>query len=132
MKNEILGIHTSWKDCDHTTIMAVENGLPIGTVMIEYGGWEKRQAMIWNLCVDKGSRKKKIGTTLLRAAIEDATKQGASDVHLEWHAEDTEGWVLDWYKRQGFFVDSIIGVKEKRHVVQMTLAGFAKKKGGSQ
>lgn len=131
-KIDILGFHTEWKTNDHTTLMAVEDGRPIGTVMIEYGGWNKQQAMIWNLCVENDCRKKGLGTSLLKAAIDDAAKRGAAEVHLEWCADDTEGWVLDWYKRQGFFVDHIIGAYERRNVVQMTLAVPAQKKGGEE
>ena len=118
--------HTEWKECDHTTIIAVLDGVPVGTVMVEYGGHKKSQAMIWNLNVMESTRKRGLGEQLLKLAIGDAWARKVTNIHLQWCAEDTDGWVLDWYKRMGFFVNEVRGVEERRHVVQMTLGDQSK------
>lgn len=122
--------HTQWKDNAHTTFIAVLDGVPVGTIMVEYGGWNNSEVMLWNLNVAPDHRKKGFGKQLLNLAIGDAVERiNAKAVHLQWFAEDTPGWVLDWYKRRGFYTDAKYnGVKEKQHVVLMTL-DIKKKKG---
>lgn len=111
---------SKWKDNDHITLLAVLNGKPVGTVMVQYGGRNKHQALIWNLHVVKEHRKKRIGEQLLKLAIGDAAARGLEKVYLEWGAYDSPGWVFDWYKRAGFKPDCVAGAYERRNVVQMT------------
>ena len=95
---------TTWKKRDHTTIVAIFQTNIVGTVNVEYDGNDKHDAMIWNLQTDKAMRRQKIGTKLLKKAEENAFARGCKSVSLEWYAIDSDGWILDWYKRNGYKV----------------------------
>lgn len=95
---------TTWKKSDHTTIVALFRGHIVGIVMVEYIGGDRLQAMLWNLQTDKEMRRQKIGKKLLDQAEADAAGRGCNSISLEWRAIDSDGWVLDWYKRNGYKV----------------------------
>ena len=97
---------TKWRDNDRTTIVAIDTDkrIIVGTVLVDYGGKEKREALLWNLQVSEKYRHQEIGKGLLNAAVNDAKSRKCYEITLEWSAYDTDGWTLDWYKRKGFNV----------------------------
>lgn len=110
MKIEYHKITTTWARNDHTTIVACicNAGVDVivGTVMVDYSGDDKKDAFIWNLYVRSDLMRNCIGTQLLYEAEQDAKERDCESISLEWQAIDTDGWTLDWYKRQGYNVDT--------------------------
>lgn len=97
---------TKWKDNDRDTIVAIDTDkrLIVGTVLVDYGGKEKKESLLWNLQVSKEYRHQGIGKSLFNTAVNNARARRCFEITLEWSAYDTDGWMLDWYKRQGFHV----------------------------
>lgn len=95
---------TKWAESNNTIIMLLKEDVPIGVVCVDYRGANKKEATIWNLCVDERFRKHGFGHALLEEALRDVESYRCESVTLEWKAVDTDGWVLDWYKRKGFKV----------------------------
>lgn len=102
---EIVVFTTKWKENDHTTIIATYDDLPAGTCMIDYNHGDKKEAFLWNLQVAKKGRHLGIGHELLDFAVNNAMQHKCKAISLEWNPRDSEGWVFDWYKRNGFEVD---------------------------
>ncbi len=97
---------THWPDCDHSTIVYIDGDQIVATCMVSYEGKNKKEAVLWNLQVKKDYRNGGLGKLLLKVAIDDAVLHKCPSIDLEWSAHEAEGWVLDWYKREGFKVDS--------------------------
>ena len=95
---------TKWKDNDRDTIVVIYDGQIVGTVLVDYGGKEKREALLWNLQVSEKHRHQGIGKSLFNAAVNNARARRCFEITLEWSDYDTDGWTLDWYKRKGFNV----------------------------
>ncbi len=97
---------TKWKDNDRDTIVAIDTDkrFIVGTVLVDYGGKEKKESLLWNLQVSEEYRHQGIGKSLFNAAVNNARARRCFEITLEWSAYDTDGWMLDWYKRQGFHV----------------------------
>lgn len=127
MKIEYHKITTTWAKNDHTTIVAcICNAgvdLIVGTVMVDYNGDDKKNAYLWNLYVRSDFMRNGIGTQLLYEAEQDAKERDCESISLEWQAIDTDGWTLDWYKRQGYNVDTSYGragcVRMTRQFIEM-------------
>lgn len=103
---EIKSYMSKWPDTHRNIIVAIEDDEIVGAVIMDYSPKDKKEALLWNLQVDPTYRNGGIGKLLFDTAIEDAARRKYTSVFLEWSAHEAEGWVLDWYKREGFKVDS--------------------------
>lgn len=101
---EIFHITSSWQASDHTTIVALEDGKVVGSCIVDYNGSNHKDAYLWNLWVVPEKRELRIAGKLISYAEQDARSRRCKDLSLGWLAIDTDGWVLDWYKRIGFKV----------------------------
>lgn len=59
-------------------------------------------AYVYALWVNKEQRKKGIATALLKRAEEKAKQCGCKRIALYWDRRESERYVLNWYKRQGY------------------------------
>ena len=109
MKNLIIcsvcSFTTKWTDRDYTTYILNKGIEGIATCIVNYYGDNKKQAYLWNLQVKEEYRKCGIASQLIERVFQDAKIRGCKEISLEWEAEESDGWVLDWYKRLGFKVD---------------------------
>lgn len=109
MKNlitcSVCSFTTKWTDCDYTTYILNKGIEGIATCIVNYYGDNKKQAYLWNLQVKEEYRKCGIASQLMDKVCQDAKTRGCKEISLEWEAEESDGWVLDWYKRLGFKVD---------------------------
>ena len=94
--------HTEWPDNCHTTMLAVEEGLPIATAMLRYDKSRKERAYLWNLHVDPMRRREGLAKRMIEHAESDAQQHGCKELTLDWSPLEAEGWTFDWYKRIGF------------------------------
>ena len=101
---DLIYFDTKWDADNHTTIMVMIDGKPVGTCMVDHcnKGEHKGQALLWNLQVQKRYRRKGIGYALLDKAIQCAEEKGCSEIRLVWRSVDSPEWVLRWYERKGF------------------------------
>ena len=104
MIQEIIPFETKWAENDHITLLAMEDDSPVGTCMVDIckHGEDAGKAFLWNLQVEKRSRKKNFGSFLLNIAIGRARDKGCSEIRLVWRSIDSPEWVLRWYERKGF------------------------------
>lgn len=102
---KIVAFETKWKNNNHITIIAMYDDLPAGTCMVDYSGKDKKEAFLWNLQIARKVRHLGIGHELLHLAINNALQHKCKTISLEWNPIDSEGWVFDWYKRNGFEVE---------------------------
>ena len=109
MKNlitcSVYSFTTKWTDCDYITYILNKGIEGIATCIVNYYGDNKKQAYLWNLQVKEEYRKCGIASQLIDKVCQDAKTRGCKEISLEWEAEESDGWVLDWYKRLGFKVD---------------------------
>lgn len=118
---------TYWENTHHVTVILSDEASSVGTFMVDYGRKQNdsKEAFLWNLQVVKPRRHKGIGKKMLEYAIAIAEKLSCTSLSLEWNPRDSDGWVFDWYKRNGFQVDDN---GHRYGVVRMT----KKLKGGSK
>ncbi len=123
MTQELKVFTTHWPDCDHSTIVYIDEDQIVATCMVDYSGKNKKEALLWNLQVKKDYRNRRLGELLLKTAIDDAVLHRCPAIDLEWSPMESVGWVFDWYKSYGFKVVSCY------NKVRMTLT---RHKGGEQ
>ncbi len=100
--NKILRINEQrWKNT-HRWIISTKEASIILEIYPKPRGDERIKAYIWALWVNPSSRKKGIATELLRKAEEIAKAQKEPFVWIEWDKEDSDRFVLDWYRRLGY------------------------------
>lgn len=110
MGYRVLDITSRWTATKRITILLIDpvTDIPVGTAIVDYGGTQNAtgDAFLWNLQVVEKFRNKGAGKALLDYAIAKAETRGCTTMSLEWLPYDSDGWVLDWYKRNGFTVDN--------------------------
>lgn len=97
-----------WK-CDKKIIVVDE--INHGTVQVEVPKpgeykdkyYQHADCAIYNLWVDEKYRKQGVARILLETAEKEAKKLGCKSVQLEYD-EESESFVLQWYKRLGYVV----------------------------
>lgn len=77
----------------------------VAACIVNYYGDKKKQAYLWNLQVREEYRKCGIARQLIDMACQYAKIRGCKKISLEWEAKESDGWVLDWFKRLGFKAD---------------------------
>lgn len=105
-KIEFRQITTTWTENDHTTIVVLSGDEIIATANVRFSGDDKKQALLWNLWVLPSFRKAGLAKHIIDFATGIAKGHDCKHLFLDWPAEDTPGWVLDWYKRIGFKIES--------------------------
>ena len=81
------------------TFAATLNGKQIGWIELGYHKWNNRMR-VWEFLVKEEFRRKGIGTTLMRQAVEVAKQKGARMLVLETQSCDVSA--IDFYLKQGF------------------------------
>lgn len=109
MGYRVLDITSRWTATKRITILLIDpvTDIPVGTAIVDYGGTQNAtgDAILWNLQIARKVRHLGIGHELLHLAINNALQHKCKTISLEWNPIDSEGWVFDWYKRNGFEVD---------------------------
>jgi GNAT superfamily N-acetyltransferase len=81
------------------TFAATLNGRQVGWIELGYHKWNNRMR-VWELLVKEEFRRKGIGATLMKQAIEVAKQKGARMLILETQSCDVSA--IDFYLKQGF------------------------------
>lgn len=106
MENLIIrSFTTKWEDRDYTTYILEKDMEGVAECIVNYYGDNKKQAYLWNLQVIEEYRKCGIARQLIDMVCRYAKIRGCKEISLEWEAKESDGWVLDWYKRLGFKAD---------------------------
>ena len=112
MKKVVIHETPSWGE---THIVVLAGGY--GIVMVSRMNDSPDVAVVHDLVVHEGRRKKGMGNALLKEATDIALDMGAKVVRL---SVEMRGWQADWYRRHGFmlmditsFSDCICYVMEK-------------------
>lgn len=94
-----------WHNVTNYTYLVVnDDNAPVATINAALKGKGKdAEYYLWNLHVNEPCRRKGLATDLLTYAIGNAPK--GAKITLEWSPMDSDGWILDWYKRMGFVLD---------------------------
>ena len=102
---------TEWKDKDNVIISLwhwedYDNDTPEQVGVVELAvykhGEHQGEALVWNLYVDEGHRRKGLAQKLMDEARKTAKHLGAKTCVLEWSLEESQHWVFDWYTRLGY------------------------------
>ncbi len=102
---------TEWKDKDNVIISLWhlnerDDTEQVGVVELAVynHGEHEGEALVWNLYVDEGHRRKGLARQLMDEARKLAKHLGAHTCALEWSIEESPQWVFDWYTRLGYDV----------------------------
>lgn len=90
-----------WRNTHRWVISTDEASIQL-EIYPEPRGDDRVKAYIWALWVDPHFRGKGIATELLHKAEEIAKAEGEPYVWLDYNKADSDQFVLDWYKRQGY------------------------------
>ena len=100
---------TEWKDKDNVIISLWhlnerDDTEQVGVVELAVykHGEHEGEALVWNLYVDEGHRRKGLAQKLMDEAHKTAKHLGAKVTALEWSLKDSPYWVFDWYTRLGY------------------------------
>lgn len=99
---------TEWKDKDNVIISMWhgdgDTAQQVGVVELAVykHGKHEGEALVWNLYVDEGHRRKGLAQKLMDEARKKAKHLGAKTCVLEWSLEESPHWVFDWYTRLGY------------------------------
>jgi ribosomal protein S18 acetylase RimI-like enzyme len=85
--------------------VAERNNTIIGTILAGYDG---HRGWIYSLAVEPKFRRQKIGTHLLKKAIEELRKQGCLKINLQITGETSP--LVDFYGALGFIVEKRISM----------------------
>ena len=102
---------TEWKDKDNVIIslwhwVDFDNDTPEQVGVVELAvykhGEHEGEALVWNLYVDEGHRRKGLARKLMDEAHKTAKHLGVKTTALEWSLKESPYWVFDWYTRLGY------------------------------
>ena len=102
---------TEWKDKDNVIISLwhwqdFDNDTPEQVGVVELAvyknGEHEGEALLWNLYVDEGHRRKGLARQLMDEAHKTAKHLGAKTTALEWSLKESPYWVIEWYCRLGY------------------------------
>ena len=99
---------TEWKDKDNVIISLrndendVSEQVGVVELAVYKHGEHEGEALVWNLYVDEGHRRKGLAQKLMDEARKMAKHLGAKTCVLEWSLEESPHWVFDWYTRLGY------------------------------
>ena len=99
---------TEWKDKDNVIISLwndehnVSDQVGVVELAVYKHGEHEGEALVWNLYVDEGHRRKGLARKMMDEAHKTAKHLGVKVTALEWSLKDSPHWVLDWYCRLGY------------------------------
>lgn len=102
---------TEWKDKDNVIIslwhwVDYNNDTPEQVGVVELAvykhGEHEGEALVWNLYVDEGHRRKGLAHKLMDEAHKTAKHLGVKVTALEWSLKESPYWVIEWYTRLGY------------------------------
>ena len=102
---------TEWKDKDNVIIslwkydsVVYETACQVGVVELAVykHGEHEGEALVWNLYVNEGHRRKVLASQLMDEAHKTAKYLGVKVTALEWSLKESPYWVIEWYTRLGY------------------------------
>lgn len=106
--NPEVAINMKNKYNDNLFFIAEENNQIIGSVI---AGFDGHRGWLYSLAVHPSYRRKGIGTSLVKKALNELEKLGCLKVNLQIHGDNKI--VIDFYEKNGFLVEERISMGKK-------------------
>ena len=108
--NPKVAINMKIKNNDNLFFIAEEKNQIIGTII---SGFDGHRGWLYSLAVHPDYRRKGIGTTLVKKALDELKKLGCLKVNLQIYSNNKN--VKDFYEKNGFLIEDRISMGKKMY-----------------